>query len=207
MMVCQTLGRLKLVGKALTLALASCLVLACSTYQAYQGPELPDADVGTINCYTRFYFIMAESCHVSMVDGRGSRDLSTIGSNTTKLTPGRHWLNIEIYSNLGGAGGSLTCGFELDVQAGHVYQIKAHSMKPDGGLFGMKFSPGFFFPASIELDLASLAGERETRRIPATCHANLGSVCRQTSDCLPNSDMECIHPNGDSFGHCGFKSR
>lgn len=206
-MVDRTVAELKSIGKAVTLALVSCMVLACSTYVAYSGPELPDAEVGTVNCYSRFYGVASESCLVRAIDGRGPDSLLRLFSNTSKLTPGRHWLNIEIDSYLIGPG-YAACGFDLDVKAGHIYQIRAHSLKPEGGWLP-KLSRGFFYGASLELDVTSLAEERETRRVTATCNPfkGRGPVCRQTSDCYPNPDIHCIQQEGESFGRCGIETR
>lgn len=188
------------------LALVSCMASACSTFVAYSGPELPDPEVATVECYSRYYFVYLESCSVTAIDGRRP-GLSQLFSNTSKVTPGRHWLEIAFERYFGGGGGVTdVCAFDLDVNAGHVYRISAHSLKTDIGLLAKHSSPSFY-SGSLDLGVTSPAEARETHQIKVTCSFGGGSMCRQISDCSPHPDMQCIPQEGHSFGRCGFETR
>ncbi|MDP2240978.1 MAG: hypothetical protein Q8K18_12560 [Burkholderiales bacterium] len=176
---------------------------ACANFVAYPGAPLPDAQVATVNCYSRNYLVFSASCHVTAVDGVRPV-LSQIMNTTSKLLPGHHWVEFEAAQYFGGSGGVTdVCAFDFDFEADHQYQIKAHSLEFDVGWM-QKHSPALY-TGSFIIEITRSAGELQTQRVRTTCSFGGGSLCRKTSDCVPHPDIICLPQEGHAFGKCGFK--
>lgn len=197
-MVCS--GRL---GRALWLGLVCCLAGGCSTFVAYPGPPLPDSDVATLSCYSRYYFVYIESCRFQAVDGQRPK-LSELFGNASKMTPGPHWFEVAFEKYFGGGGGVTdVCAFDMEVQSGYSYQIKAHSLQTDIGLLAKHDQRGFY-GGSLTIEVTSPARTQETRQVAVTCNFAGGSMCRRDSDCVPHPDIRCFPQQGFAFGACRF---
>lgn len=181
-----------------------CGVSACGTFVSYPGGELPDNEVATVNCYTRFYFVYLESCRVQAVDGLRPGFAEMFG-NSSKILPGRHWIELAYERYFGGAGGtSDVCAFDIDLEPGSTYQVKAHSLKIAIPHL-KKLERSGFYQGVMELEVVKPSGTGETRNIKATCSAFGGSMCRKDSDCIAHPDIRCLPQDGFQFGQCGFK--
>lgn len=100
-------------------------VAACGTLKTYEEPERPDAEVAILEGYFRYYVLLWTQATISRIDDKG------VSTFSVKLLPGHHRIEFERWSALigfgGGWGGTRTCAFESDFQAGHLYKLKAHS--------------------------------------------------------------------------------
>lgn len=169
----------------------------CGTFVAYTGPALPDEEVATIHCFWRYYFVYSTECHISAIDGQRP-EISQLMSLASKLKPGNHWIEFGVEHYFGGGGGTRhVCAFDFDFEAGHRYQIKAHSFKPDA-----PWMSGHLYTGTVAVEAVSPAGQSQKYQINTTCSFGGGSLCRKTSDCVPHPDIRCIPQEGFSFGMC-----
>ncbi len=183
--------------------LAAWLCAGCGTFVAYPGPSLSDAEVATVTCFWRYYFVYLEECHVSAVDGRRP-GVSEFANLTTKLTPGSHWVEFGIERYFGGGGGTTDVFvLEHDFEAGREYHVKAHSFESD--MAWMQKHGGDLYTGSIEVEESGTAGETGTYRLETTCSFGGGSFCRRSEDCVPHPDIVCLPREGHSFGVCAFR--
>jgi hypothetical protein len=181
---------------------AALLCSSCSTFVAYPGPALPDAQVATLKCFWRYYFVYIGECHVSAIDGQRPC-ISQLMSITSKLKPGGHWVEFGVEHYFGGGGGVTdVCAFDFDFEAGYQYQIKAHTLESDIGWMAKHSSD--LFTGSISIEATSPTGQTQTHRVKTTCSFGGGSLCRKTSDCVPHPDISCFPQEGYLFGKCGF---
>lgn len=195
-------------------SLAACLgiaaisggIAACGTFVTYPERDLPAAEVASFACYSRFYFVYIGSCRVQAVDGVRP-GLSEMFGSTSKLLPGRHWIEVAFESYFGGGGGVTdVCAFDIDVQPGHAYRVKAHSLTTDIGHLAKHGHPGFY-GGSIALEIETPeapARAPEVRQVAVTCSFAGGSLCRKDADCVPHPDIRCFPQEGFPFGACGF---
>lgn len=183
--------------------LAASLCAGCATFVAYPGPPLPDAEVATITCFWRYYFVWIEECHISAVDGRRPK-LSQLANLTTKLPPGRHWVEFGIERYFGGGGGKTdVCAMEHDFEAGHAYHLNAHSFEAD--ISWMQKHGSDLYSGSIEIEeTGPERGARKSYRLETTCSFGGGSLCRTTADCVQHPDIVCQLREGHPFGKCVF---
>jgi hypothetical protein len=189
--------------RVLLVLLIAALSPACSTFVAYPGASLPDEQVATVKCYSRYYFVYIAECHITAVDGRRP-GLSQIMSLTSKLLPGHHWIEFGAEQYFGGGGGVTdVCAFDFDFEPNHEYQIQAHSLEFEVGWMAKRSLT--LYKGSVILEVTSPAGKSQTQRVNTTCSFGGGSLCRQTSDCVPHPDIICVPQEGHVFGKCGFK--
>jgi hypothetical protein len=186
----------------ITAWLTTLLVAACGTFSPYSNTELSDAEVASIECYWRYYFVFMEECSVSAIDGQRP-GLSALYNKTSKLPSGDHWVEVQIEASLAGAHGNSTCVFEYDFLAAHQYKINAHSLKADRKSPNVLTYP--LFAASINFDEISPKGASTAHEISAICSSGGGSFCRKASDCVPHPDITCVPLLGHSFGTCRWK--
>jgi len=157
----------------LLMLLIAALAPACSTFVAYPGAPLPDEQVATVKCYSRYYFVYMAGCHVTAVDGCRP-ELSQIMSMTSKLLPGHHWIEFGAEEYFGGGGGVTdVCAFDFDFEVNHQYQIKAHSLEFEVGLIAKRSSA--LYKGSVIIEVTSPTGELQTKRVKTTCSFGGGS--------------------------------
>lgn len=182
----------------------SLLLVGCGTFVAYPGPERPDSEVASIECYSRYYFVYIGSCHITAVSGRRP-DTSPVYATDARVAPGRQWFEVAFESYFGGGGGvSDVCAFDLDMRAGHSYQIRAHSLKVDAGLLSRHGAT--LYKGSLQIEARSGAGAGETLTVALTCRPFGGALCREVSDCGANPaglrDVSCVKSPEFGFGRC-----
>lgn len=194
---------LQSITSRLAIVAFSCSLSACSNFVAYSGDEMPDAKVSTFNCYSRYYFVYLESCRFEAVDGLRPK-ISEMFSNTSKIVPGRHWIEVAFEKYFGGGGGvSDVCAFDIDLRPGYAYQIRAHSLTTDISHLAKHAHRGFY-GGSIDVEITSPANEQELRNLALTCSFAGGSMCRKHEDCVPHPDIRCFPQEGFPFGACRF---
>jgi len=181
------------------LVVSCCALSACGSFRAYPGAKLPDSEVATVECYFRYYFVYLTQCSFTAVDGLRT-SISQLETKTTKIPPGSHWIELELEYNLGGASGSDICSFDLDLQSGYVYQIKAGTLHTNIKWYEKRHG---LFGGSIEVRAIPPSGTPEDRHIEVTCGG--GSMCRKDEDCVHHPDIRCIPQEGFPFGECRFK--
>lgn len=190
--------------KKLTVSCAFCCLSACSTFVTYKGQELPDEKVVTFHCYSRYYFIYMESCRVQAIDGLRP-DVFEMFGNTSKILPGPHWIEIAFEKYFGGGGGTTdVCAFDMDLEPGAVYQVKAHSLSTEVSHWAKHEYRGFY-RGSMDIEVTNLSGVREVRSTLATCSPFGGSMCRRDEDCVHHPDIRCFPQEGFPFGQCRFE--
>ncbi len=185
-------------SQRLLLAVGFSSLCSCSTFVTYVGPELPDSEVATFHCFTREYLLYSTSCRATALDGRRPT-LSQSSTNTSKVLPGRHWIEVAFDRYCCGGHGGEVCAFYLDWEAGHTYQLKAHSLETDRGFWA---SPRGFYGGSVEIEVKSPSAIDETKIVRVTCSYSGGSMCQTVSDCQPHPTMRCLPQNGFEFGKC-----
>jgi len=122
--------------------------------------------------------------------------------NTSRIAPGSHWIEVAFEKYFGGAGGVTdVCAFDIDLQAGYAYQIKAHSLATGIGHLAKHERRGFY-SGSIDLEITSSSMEQELRHVGVTCSFAGGSMCRTNEDCVPHPDIGCRPQEGFPFGAC-----
>lgn len=189
--------------RRLAISVISCTLLACSNFVTYPGDPRPDAEVSIFNCYSRYYFVYLESCRFQAVDGLRPK-ISEMFGNTSRILPGSHWIELAFERYFGGGGGVTdVCAFDITLQPGHVYQVKAHSLATDIGHLA-KHGHRAFYGGSIDLEVTSPAKETEIRKVAVTCSFAGGSMCRKDEDCVPHPDIRCFPQEGFPFGSCRF---
>jgi len=182
-----------------------CSLSACSTFLTYTGNELPDEDVATFLCYSRYYFVYLESCRLQAMDGLRP-GISELFGSTSKILPGAHWIEIAFESYFGGGGGVTdVCAFDIDLEPGAEYQVMAHSLTTEISHLA-KHGHRDLYRGAMDVEITQASGARETRRIHATCSAFGGSMCRKDADCVHHPDIRCFPKDGFPFGRCGFKA-
>jgi len=187
----------------MTLVTICCGLSACSNFVVYPGGELPDENVSTFNCYSRYYFVYMESCRVQAVDGVRPK-ISEMFSNTSKIVPGHHWVEVAFERYFGGGGGVTdVCAFDIDLKPAFIYQLKAHSLTTDIGQLAKHGHRGFY-GGSIEIEITSNSIVPELNRVGVTCSFSGGSMCRKHADCVPHPDIRCFLQDGFPFGACRF---
>lgn len=187
----------------LSIAVTACCITACSNFVTYPEGDLPNAEVASFECYSRYYFVYMESCRVQAVDGVRPR-LSEMFGNTSKMLPGRHWIEVAFERYFGGGGGVTdVCAFDIDVQPGHVYRARAHSLTTDIGHLAKHGHQGFY-SGSITLEIEAPAHTQEVRQISVTCSFAGGSMCRKDADCVPHPDIRRSPQEDFPFGACRF---
>ena len=102
-------------------------VAGCGTLKTYEEPERPDAEVAILEGYFRYYLLFLSQATISRIDDKA------VSTSSIKFLPGHHRIEFERFGALvgigGGLGGTRTCAFESDFQAGHLYKLKPHSDK------------------------------------------------------------------------------
>lgn len=187
-----------------TLAALCLSIGACSHFVAYPGDERPDNEVVTLDCYSRYYFVYLDSCRFQAVDGMRPT-LSQTFASTTKILPGPHWVEVAFESYFGGGGGVTdVCAFDVELEAGHAYRIKAHGLKTDIPHLAKHGQHGFY-GATIDLEVTKPSGALEGLQARATCLFAGGSLCRNDKDCVPHPDIRCVTQEGFPFGACRFR--
>lgn len=180
------------------------LVGGCATFVTYSGDPRDADEVATLHRYSRYYVVYMASCGFQAVDGRRPR-LSQIFTNTSELLPGSHWVEIAFEGWVGGGGGITdVCAFDLDVEAGAVYQVKAHSLTTAVPHLAKHSTPGFY-RGTLDVSISRPSGSAEVRRVEATCSAFGGSMCRKDADCVDHPDIACFPQAGFPFGQCRFR--
>lgn len=173
----------------------------CSNFVAYSGAPLPDTEIATVNCYSRNYLIYFESCRFQALDGLRP-EVSELFTNTGKLRPGKHWLEIAFESYFGGGGGITdVCAFDMDLQSGYRYKIQAHSLKTEIGQLEKHGYPGFY-AGSVTVEISAPGMEATHQLVPVTCSFAGGSMCRKTEDCVRHPDIRCVPQMDQTFGAC-----
>jgi hypothetical protein len=162
---------------------------------------MPDSEVATLECYFREYLVYSTDCTFAAVDGLRT-SLSQMQTKTAKVPPGSHWIQVEFESYFGGGRGGNDCGFDIELQPGHVYQIMSGSLHLETSWYRARKG---FDKGSIEVRVRSSSGMQEDRHVEVTCGVDGGAMCRKDEDCLPHSDMKCIPQEGFPFGQCRFK--
>lgn len=199
------MGTLHLLGRLIA-ACGACALAACATFVAYTADESPSGPPATIQCYSRYYVVYMESCGFQAIDGLRP-GLSQLFTNTSKVLPGPHWMEIAFESHFGGGGGITdVCAFDLDFEADAVYQVKAHSLTTEISALAKHGHIGFY-RGSLDLAITKPSGATEDRRIAATCSAFGGSMCRKDDDCVHHPDIGCFPQDGFPFGQCRFRDR
>lgn len=187
----------------LVIAAICCSLSACSSFVTYSGEKKPDIEVSTFNCYSRYYFVYLESCRFQAVDGLRP-EVAEIFSNTSKILPGSHWIEVAFEKYFGGGGGVTdVCAFDIDLLPGYIYQIKAHSLTTEIGHLEKHDHHGFF-GGSIDLEITSPSLIKELRRVSVTCNFAGGSMCRTNEDCVHHPNIRCSSQEGFPFGACRF---
>ncbi|HEX5804576.1 MAG TPA: hypothetical protein VFY24_16275, partial [Azospira sp.] len=139
--------------------------------------------------------------------------LSEMFGSTSRMLPGRHWIEVAFESYFGGGGGTTdVCAFDIDVRPGHVYRVKAHSLTTDIGHLAKHGHPGLYRGLlALEIEAPETPGIRDTpvqawevRQVEATCSFAGGSLCRKDADCVPHPDIRCFPQAGFPFGACRF---
>lgn len=190
--------------KKLTVSFIFFGLSACSTFVTYTGNELPDERVATFQCYSRYYFVYIESCRFQAVDGLRPSVFEMYG-NTSKILPGSHWIEIAFEKYFGGGGGVTdVCAFDMNLEPGVVYQVKAHSLTTKISHLSKHGRRGFY-GGSMDIEITKPSGLTEVRPIPATCYPFGGSMCRKDDDCVHHPDIRCFPQEGFPFGQCRFK--
>lgn len=190
--------------KYLIASFFSCSISACSTFVTYAGDRLPDEKVATLHCYSRYYFVYIESCRFQAVDGLRP-GVSEMYGNTSKILPGSHWVEIAFEKYFGGGGGVTdVCAFDIDLEPGAVYQVKAHSLTTEISHVAKHGHPGFY-GGLLDMEITKPSGTTEARRIHVTCNPFGGSMCRKNDDCVHHPDIRCFAQEGFQFGQCRFK--
>jgi hypothetical protein len=186
----------------IAIAAISCGLSACSNFVTYSGDERPDAEISTFSCYSRYYFVYMESCRFQAVDGLRP-PISEMFGNNSKILPGSHWIEVAFESFCCGGGGVTdVCAFDIDLQPGYVYQIKAHSLTTEIGHLSKSGHRGFY-KGSIDLEITLPSMVQELRQVGVTCGAG-GSMCRKNEDCVHHPDIRCFPQEGFPFGACRF---
>ena len=181
----------------------NCGLSGCSNFVTYSGHERPDAEISTFHCYSRYYFVYMESCRFQAVDGLRP-EISEMFSNTSKILPGSHWIEVAFERYFGGGGGVTdVCAFDIDLQPGYVYQIKAHSLTTEISHLG-KHGYRRFYGGSLDLEIISPSMAQEVRHVGVTCSFAGGSMCRKNEDCVPHPSIRCFPQEGFPFGACRF---
>lgn len=144
-----------------------------------------------------------ESCRFQAVDGVRP-EIAEMFSNTSKILPGRHWIEVSFEKYFGGGGGVTdVCAFDIDLQPSHTYQIKAHSLTRAIGFLEKHAHQGFYH-GSIDLEITSPSMMKELRQVGVTCNFAGGSMCRKNEDCVPHPNIRCFPQEGFLFGACRF---
>ncbi|MBI2308008.1 MAG: hypothetical protein HYU78_11980 [Rhodocyclales bacterium] len=178
-------------------------IAACGHFVTYAEHDLPDAEIASVACYSRYYFVYIESCRIQAIDGLRP-ELSEMFGNTSKMLPGSHWVEVAFESYFGDGGGVTdVCAFDIELRPGAAYRIQAHSLKTAIGHLAKHGHQGFY-GGSIELAMEAPAHAQEIRQIPVTCSFAGGSMCRKDADCVPHPDIRCFPQEGFLFGACRF---
>lgn len=181
-----------------------CGLSACGTFVTYTGTELPDEEVATFRCYSRYYFVYMESCSFQAIDGLRP-GVSVMFGNTSKILPGSHWIEIAFEKYFGGGGGVTdVCAFDMDLEPNTGYQVLAHSLTTEISHLA-KHQHRDFYGGAMDIEITKPSGAREIRRVHATCSPFGGSMCRKDDDCVHHPDIRCFPRDGFPFGQCGFK--
>ena len=80
------------------------LTAACNTLETFKAPDLPAAELATLDGHHRFYFLYEERVGISSVDGSRAGGL-VLGAGSVRLPPGRHWIEIQEFVGLPWAAG------------------------------------------------------------------------------------------------------
>jgi hypothetical protein len=73
-----------------------------------------------------WFLVYAKDVSIWSVDGVTG---SGAGERRWEVAPGRHSVEVEEWGMVGGMGGSVRYGFELEMQAGHRYTIQGVRQK------------------------------------------------------------------------------
>ena len=180
------------------------VLAGCGTVVAYPGPERPDSEIASIECYSRYCFVYIGSCQITAVSGRRP-ETNPIYATGARVAPGKQWFEVAFERYFGGGGGvSDVCAFDLDMRAGRSYQIRAHSLNVDAGLLSRHGAT--LYKGSLPIATRSGAGADETLTVPLTCRPFGGALCREVSDCGANPaalrDVSCMKSPEFGFGRC-----
>jgi len=150
--------------------LATLLCTACADFVTSSGPALPDSELAILKCYTRYYLVYIDECHVAAVDAQQPAT-SQLFSKTAKVAPGRRRIVFDIEQTVGGGkgGGGPTyrCEFEDDFRAGHQYAIRAHSLQSEVPWLARRDQTPF--KGTIEIGETTAAGDLPAHRVDVVC--------------------------------------
>jgi hypothetical protein len=107
--------------------LAGCLALIEAETVSTDAQPLPESERAVLLGRSAWFLIYAFDVSIWSVDGVIG---SGAGQRRVEVVPGRHKVEIENWVMIGGMGGTVRYGFELEMQAGHRYQIQGVSQKP-----------------------------------------------------------------------------
>jgi hypothetical protein len=179
-------------------ALAISLITACGTLVTYSGPELLDSQVATVECYGRFYGVAITDCYFQAVDGK--RENWPIKPMAIKVIPGRHLIEVVSEATIFSGTGQNVCAFEVDLAVGRTYRIG-----PDSFTTAQTRIPNRHYAGSVVLAPDSESDKSTALTVSTICHQGGGSLCRQTSDCVPHPSIVCMPQQGYALGLCELR--
>jgi|GEM_PF-4858731 hypothetical protein len=174
---------------------------ACATFVAYPGAEREGSEVAVVEGYTRNYLLFLAEGKITAVDGVRPPNILQ-SAYVSSLLPGRHWIEITDERYFGGSHGITVCAVDLDLEAGHRYQLEADSIESETSW--LRRAPGAPYAGSMAFRVTAPGVTDDVQTRKATCVDGGGSFCRQVSDCAPHPDMRCLPLRGAGFGMCGF---
>jgi hypothetical protein len=112
---------------AVTIALTGCLSLLEGESVSREAGALPEAERAVLLGRSSWFLIYAMDVAIWSVDGVIG---SGAGQRRVEVAPGRHSVEIENWVMIGGMHGTVRYGFDLEMRAGHRYQIHGVGQRP-----------------------------------------------------------------------------
>jgi len=112
---------------AAAVSMTACLSLLEGEVVSREAKALSEADRAVLLGRSAWFLIYALDVSIWSVDGVIG---SGAGQRRAEVAPGRHSVEIENWGMIGGMGGNVRYGFQLEMQAGHRYQIQGVNQKP-----------------------------------------------------------------------------
>jgi len=109
------------------LLLAGCLSLMEGETVSTHAQTLPESERAVLLGRSEWFLVYAFDVSIWSVDGVIG---SGAGERRWEVAPGRHAVEIDQWDMFGGMGGRARYGFELEMRAGHRYQIQGVRRQP-----------------------------------------------------------------------------
>jgi hypothetical protein len=112
---------------AVPFALTGCLSLLEGESVSTDANALPETERAVLLGRSAWFLIYDLDVSIWSVDGVIG---SGAGQRRVEVAPGRHSVEIDDWGMIGGMGGTVHYGFDLEMQAGHRYQIQGVGQRP-----------------------------------------------------------------------------